>query len=53
MRQFDEDMDGRLSYKEFKMAILPQNDPTTAEVSTSHSNTVEATPNTAEEDKKA
>ena len=23
MKQFDEDMDGRLSYKEFKHAILP------------------------------
>merc|ERR1712227_293270 len=29
MREFDENSDGRLSYKEFKMAILPPTDPET------------------------
>ena len=31
MKQFDEDMDGRLSYKEFKHAILPPVEPAEAE----------------------
>ena len=48
MRQFDEDMDGRLSYKEFKLAILPQNDASNTEVSISHSNTAEDTSNIEE-----
>jgi len=30
MKQFDEDMDGRLSYREFKTAILPQSEDTSS-----------------------
>ena len=40
MKQFDEDRDGRLSYKEFKHAILPpkeENEPTSVSAVTSSS----------------